>query len=79
METDPRAIRLTGKIIPSPVKTLVNKGMSSIPFVIPVYQGEVYAPFLFLPFLNGRGFYFYILLFYSVFVPLLYIGYLVGN
>lgn len=77
METDPRAIRSTGKIIPSPVKKLLNKGMSSIHFVITVYHGEVYTPFLFLPFLKGKVFLF--LLFYFVLVPLLYICYLVGN
>lgn len=66
METGPRprAIRSTGKIIPFPVKKLLIKGMSSIHFVITVYQGEVYTPFLFLPFLNGKVFYFcYFILF----------------
>lgn len=61
MEAEPTAMRPAGQIIPSLLKKLVNRGMSSIHFAITVYQGEVYVPFLFLLFLSWSFYCYFIL------------------
>lgn len=63
-------MRLADQIIPSPVKNLVNKGMTSTQFAITVHQGKVYV--VLSPPIKWE----LLLLSYSGFVSLLYTGYL---